>query len=107
MLSKELVSEVYGFGNSIESICRIMNTVRVYFKEIDSYVEYNENEVMSDCKKWAASKGIYIYSGFEKNRATAWYSESGSGFENVYFYTTTEPDVVFKACEHLRKELND
>jgi hypothetical protein len=54
------------------------------------------------CKEKARDRGYYIYSGPKgKKLWTAWYSEGGSGFDNIYSVAGSEEYAVISIFKDI------
>jgi len=97
MISKELLSEVFGWK------IKFVNP-RINDNEI-SFIDYNGNTdsfnvyyVAHKCKEWALEQGFETRVTFDKNYKGIWIKKR-FGFAEESFMANTEPEAIFKACQ--------
>jgi len=101
MISKELLSEVLEIRVH-ETYFRDDGKLGIdYFKGDNNAVGFNSSintyELAHKCKEWASSNGFIISS-------TLCTCNIKTMFNHVplhNFYGDTEPDAIFKACQHI------
>jgi hypothetical protein len=101
MVSKELLSEVFGWH--IKFVNPRVNDNEISFVDQDGeMLRLNVYQVAHKCKEWARSEDYIIMSG-KSITAKAYFL----AFHGSYFEAETEPEAIFKACEYILKQLSN
>ena len=101
MISKELLNVVMPQFNFSDDMTMDENEL-VFLKDGEMHSDINIYELAHKCKEWA----------WEENRTNIWSSLDGENYciarinslEKKEFYSPTEPEAIFKACECILKE---
>jgi hypothetical protein len=103
ILSKEILNEILS-----EDVVRIESSNLPLIEILVQRWSYRERvtiniyELMHLAKEKAKEYGYYIYSGPKNDNIwQAWYSPSGSSFENVYSYKYSEEESVIDIFKHI------
>ena len=117
MISKELLSEVFGREVSeIKNTCTDKEIVIIaYFDGFRQAFTMNIYELAFKCKEWALSEGYIIEVGvhptIKKDRSDRDYfykitTDRGQRLISKFVeIIKTEPEAIFKACELILKEM--
>lgn len=117
--SKELLSEVLNRRKPIGKIKQVANKIRWYENldgECSDYMDINIYELAHKCKEWALNQSFCLMSCMHDNgkyNSNYYICEiltpnfGGSSLFNILHKTTdgtTEPEVIFKACEWILEQ---
>jgi len=108
LITKELLSDIFGFEIRKINPSILDGNLYYYKKFVKCKSKINIYELAHKCKEWANSKGFDVLSSCNTDEK-CWvqlhqYNTKLIG-SSKYFHSFTEYKAIFKACEHIRKEL--